>query len=300
MSSQPATIVVIGGANVDVLARSAGPLVQETSNPGHTVISAGGVGRNIAENIARLGTPVRLVSVVGADPLGDQLLAGTAAAGVDVSAVRRSADHPTGTYTALLAPDGELSAAVASMAAIDALGPDDIDAGLVDGAALVVLDGNLAVATAFRAIELAGAVGVPVIVDPVSVPKALRLSPALDNIAMLTPNRDEIAALTGTTGPDAVRRLHDRGIERVWMRLGADGSILSGPEGAATLDAITTEVVDVTGAGDAMLGAYCHAISNGEPPVEAARFAHAAAALTISSPHTVRPDLTDELVRSLL
>jgi pseudouridine kinase len=59
-------------------------------------------------------------------------------------------------------------------------------------------------------------------------------------------------------------------------------------------------VVDVTGAGDAMLAAFCHALLAGADPVEAARLGHAAAALTIASPHTVRPDLTDRLVRSLL
>ena len=58
------------------------------------------------------------------------------------------------------------------------------------------------------------------------------------------------------------------------------------------------EVVDVTGAGDAMLAAFCHALLDGAEPAAAAAYGHAAAALTIASPHTVRPDLTDRLVRS--
>ena len=98
-------VVVIGGANVDVHARGAAPLVGGTSNPGSTSLGNGGVGRNVAENLARLGTPTRLVAGVGRDPLGDQLLDETAAAGVDVSLVRRTA-APTGTYTAVLDADG--------------------------------------------------------------------------------------------------------------------------------------------------------------------------------------------------
>jgi len=59
-------------------------------------------------------------------------------------------------------------------------------------------------------------------------------------------------------------------------------------------------VVDVTGAGDAALAAFCHALLAGATPREAAAYGHAAAALTIADPHTVRPDLSDSLVRSLL
>ena len=69
--------VVVGGANMDIKARSAAPVVAATSNPGHVVRSPGGVGRNVAENLARLGTPTTLVAAVGADALGDELVAAT-------------------------------------------------------------------------------------------------------------------------------------------------------------------------------------------------------------------------------
>jgi pseudouridine kinase len=83
------------------------------------------------------------------------------------------------------------------------------------------------------------------------------------------------------------------------VRLGSGGSLLSGPDGVVDLDAVPTEVVDVTGAGDAMLAAFCHALLEGAAPAAAAAYGHGAAALTIASPHTVRPDLTDRLVRSI-
>ena len=82
----------------------------------------GGVGRNIAENLARLGTRTHLVAAIGGDALGDQVLAATSAAGVHVEHVRRTA-RATGTYTAVLDADGELVVAVADMAATDELGP---------------------------------------------------------------------------------------------------------------------------------------------------------------------------------
>src|SRR3954469_20320732 len=98
-------VVVVGGANVDVKARTAAPLVAATSNPGTVVRTPGGVGRNVAENLSRLGSRVALVSVVGSAPDGDWLLAETSAAGVDVTAVLRGG--ATGRYVAVLDADGD-------------------------------------------------------------------------------------------------------------------------------------------------------------------------------------------------
>src|SRR5215510_3688762 len=96
-----ATMVCIGGANMDIKGRIAGRTVMGTSNPGTAVLSPGGVARNIAHNLALLGVRAALVSAVGRDALGTQLLAVTAAAGVDISGVLRTADA-TGSYSATL------------------------------------------------------------------------------------------------------------------------------------------------------------------------------------------------------
>ena len=310
------SVVVVGGANMDVKARSARAAVPATSNPGTGSMAAGGVGRNVAENLARLGTRTHLVAAIGSDGLGDQVLTATSGAGVHVEHVRRSA-RATGTYTAVLDADGELVVAVADMDATDQLGPAAVDAArdLVTGAELVVLDGNLAAETLRYALDLADSVGTRIVLEPVSVPKAEKLVPLLTPdrpVFAATPNRDELAALTGLptrTGREVERAtaaLHDCGVALVWVRLGADGSLLSdrrsGHDPATThLAAVTAPaVVDVTGAGDAMLAAFCHALLTGAEPAAAAAYGHAAAALTVASPHTVRPDLTDRLVRSLL
>lgn len=313
LAEQPG-VVVIGGANMDVKARSAAPVTPATSNPGRATMSPGGVGRNIAENLARLGTRTHLIAAVGHDPLGDTLLRETADAGVHLEYLHRT-QTPTGSYTAVLDADGELVVAVSDMAATAELGPAQLDTArdLIATAGLLVLDGNLTAATLDYARDLAG--DVRVIIEPVSVPKAAALAghpgflDAGRPLFAVTPNRDEISALTGLpAGTDrqlrvAADHLHERGVQQVWVRLGRRGSLLSGPHGATLLPAggagrIT--VADVTGAGDAMLGAFCHALLEGADPVDAARFGHAAAALTIASEHTVRPDLTPRLVRSAM
>ena len=243
---------------------------------------------------------VRLVAAVGHDDLGERLVAETAAAGVGVDEVLRST-LPTGSYTAVLDQDGELLVAVADMAATDTISPDTVQdlAPLIADAGLLVLDGNLLVESVRAALALAHASGVPVVIDPVSVPKATRLAPVLASgagVFLLTPNGAELDALGGGVG-----RLHALGVEHVWVRHGADGSLLAS-RGAEPvhLPAVPGPVVDVTGAGDAMVAAFCHGVLTGMLVVEAARFGHAAAALTVAVPHTVRPDLSRALVQEAL
>ena len=298
--------VVVGGSNMDLKARSHAPATSHTSNPGHGSMAPGGVARNIAENLARLGDRVHLVSVVGRDALGETLLSQTVAAGVRIEHVART-DRPTGTYTAVLDADGELIVAIADMEATAELGPELLQRArdVIATAGVLVLDGNLSRETLEHALDLSG--GVRTIFEPVSVPKALGLRDALDHrIFAVTPNRDELAALTDLpTDTDrevhhAIAALLDRGVELVWVRLGDRGSLLATADETLHVPALPAGVEDVTGAGDAMLAAFCHVLLAGGTPQHAAHFGHAAAALTIASPHTVRPDLTPRLIQTAL
>jgi sugar/nucleoside kinase (ribokinase family) len=294
-------VVVIGGMNMDTLARIAGDTVPASSNPGETITAHGGVGRNVAENLARLGSPVRLVGVVGDDEHGAALLAQLSVLDVDVRGVRRSADCATGTYTAVLDREGALVIGVADMAATDSLGPAQIDDDTLRGASWLVLDGNLRPDTIAHCLALAVDWDVPVVLDPVGVTKASRLG-RLPGLHTFTPNHDELIAWAGTDDVDSARsHAHAQGIEVVWLREGAAGSTLHTGDGAVvTLRLPPAPVVDVTGAGDAMLAAYVHRLRAGDPVVQAAWFATAAAWLTVGAATTVRQDLTEDLVHGTL
>ncbi|GAA5514091.1 pseudouridine kinase [Deinococcus carri] len=304
-------VVVVGGANVDVKARTLAPAVPGTSNPGRTTQAAGGVARNIAENLARLGVQTSLIAAVGRDAPADLLLRQTGDAGVDLRATLRL-DQPTGTYTAVLDTSGELLIAVAAMQIMEALSPAVLSErrGVLRGAAWVVADGNLSAETLAHLLALCAEANVPAVFEPVSVPKAVRLLPALGAGQVphtVTPNVAELGALVGCDVPDtpdalrdACAELHARGIRTVWVRRGTRGSLLSGPEGVTELPAQPARVTDVTGAGDAMLAAYLAALLAGEPPAEAARHGHAAAALTVESAEAVAPTLTPGALRARL
>jgi pseudouridine kinase len=207
----------------------------------------------------------------------------------------------TGTYTAILHRTGDLGVGVADMAATDSITPDQIEAAHLADASWLVLDGNLQPDTVAHCLRLAAEAGVPVVLDPVGVAKAARLSP-VRGLHTFTPNEPELAAWSGSKDAGtAITTAHAHGIGVVWVRAGAEGSTLhrAGLEPLA-VRLPPAQVTDVTGAGDAMLGAYVHRLRAGASIEDAARFAAAAAWLTVASPYAVRPDLTEALVATTL
>jgi pseudouridine kinase len=300
------SVVVAGAALTDLLAHSRVPIVAGTSNPARLETALGGVGRNIAENLARLGTPVSLVAAVGPDAFGEALIAGTAAAGVDTSQVLTTPE-PTGTYLAVLDLDGELSVALSDLTGTEALTPQRLEPAreLVGAAEVLVIDANLPGAVVTWLLDVAAGAGVPVVVEPVSVVKAGRVARAFAPerpVHLVTPNADELAAMTGLADPmAAVAHLHALGVANVWVRRGANGGDWhAGTAAPVSIPGTPCRVVDVTGAGDAATAGWVHAHLRGATDTEAAAFGHACAALTVASPRTVRPDLTDALVRATL
>ena len=311
-----AAVVVVGGAIMDIKARSAAVLAAATSNPGRVATTPGGVGRNIAENLARLGTPTHLVAALGADAFGGDLRAHTRDAGVHVDHVVVGT-RPTGTYLAVLDHEGDLSVAVSDTSATDALTVADLDGvrGLIRHCELLVVDGNIPADVSTWLLDSARAGDVPVVLEPVSVVKARRMAAVLAPerpVLAITPNLDELAALVGRDVPNSVpgmthaaAELHDLGVQHVWVRRGARGSLLSSrtPDGAAAVSTnpmVSSDVVDVTGAGDSMTAGFVHALLDGRDAPDAAAYGQATAALTTESGHTVRPDLTHALVTERL
>ena len=114
-------VLVIGAAGMDIVGLLKGDLHPGTSNPAQIRSSFGGVARNVAENIARLGQPVELITAVGDDPTGEQLLQQIAAAGVGISAVIHSTEYRTGSYLAVVNTNEQLQVALDDMRAISAL-----------------------------------------------------------------------------------------------------------------------------------------------------------------------------------
>ncbi|HEX6120406.1 MAG TPA: PfkB family carbohydrate kinase, partial [Dongiaceae bacterium] len=277
-------VVVIGGANMDFKCQAKAPMVLRTSNPGRMAATVGGVGCNIARNLARLGLPVALFAVVGQDEFGERILREVRACGVDASMTLMSA-KPTGTYVALLDRDGELTAAISAMDAMEELTPQRIAARAtaLAQARMVVADCNLEASALRRLAELCAGAGVQLAIDAVSTRKAERLRPILKArlpIHLLSLNRDETAVLAGGRAQAdadlrrAAETLHRSGVQHVLIGLGSSGTYASSTN-AAPVHAgpfpITT-VADVTGGGDAALAGTIFGLLEGRPLAEAARW----------------------------
>ncbi|HET8728426.1 MAG TPA: carbohydrate kinase family protein [Alphaproteobacteria bacterium] len=299
-----AAIACFGAAHIDHKAHAAGSVRLGTSNPVTIVRSPGGVARNVAESLARLGCRIALVSRLGRDRDGDQVAGDIAGLGVDISFSGRSESGRTAGYTALLDGRGELVVAMADMAIYDEVTPDLVEPLLPALAAYPVwfLDTNFPDGTVRFLLDHRPPEVVLVAVDAVSVAKADKLRGQLDRIDLLIANRDEIGFLADMEirAPldvcEAANRLRAEGVGTIAVNMGADGSFLASDRTYDFLPAMPARVCDVTGAGDALTAGVLYGQANGRPIAEAMRLGLANAALTIECPETVNPSLTPDLL----
>jgi pseudouridine kinase len=290
------SILIIGGANIDIKARIGAPVSRlSTSHPGTVWRTPGGVGRNIAVNLARLGAPVHFIGAFGDDVDGQQLRADLVDCGVDVSRSQVVPGRATGTYVAILDADGELVAAVADMSVMEALTPDHLAAqsSLFDQCAVVCVDANLPEATIARALELASTSGARTVVEPVSVPKARKLKPLLERIDTITPNRDELAAISGLPVHSledverAAKALLAQGVQCVLVTLGKDGVMACTMTASEHFPAAPARVVDTTGAGDAFTAGVVYGYHRDWPLPDCVEYGQRLSRQIISSSHSV-------------
>jgi pseudouridine kinase len=299
---KPVRVVCVGGANIDIKCRIVGRTTMGSSNPGAAVLAPGGVARNIAENLARLGLGAALVSAVGRDAFGRQLLDATTAAGVDTRGVIR-APGTTGSYHAALDARGELILGIAAMGILERLTPRRLAAqrALLASADLIVADSNLAIETLDWLIGFAAARGLRLAIETVSVPKGGRLKRLLARhrpLCALFCNRAEAEALTGSSGlKAAARRLHALGAQNIAVGLGRRGMFVSDGRAARIVPALPARVVEVTGAGDAAVAGTLYGLLRGQDLATAARCGQAAAALTLACERSVSPALSERAIR---
>lgn len=287
-------VAVIGGANVDIGGQSRRSLVPRDSNPGSVRLSAGGVGRNIAQNLAQLGVKTLLFSAIGTDINGKILSELSRQGGLELRHVRQVPDGRTSTYLYLNGPDGDMALAVSDMEICRCITKDYLAASLnlLQGASAVVVDTNLPEETLGY---LAAHCQTPIFADPVSTGKAPKLLPILHWLYAIKPNRLEAELLTGRKEPEqAASLLLERGVRQVYLSLGADGLL------AATREQTLT-VPGLPAAGGlhhrrrrrlhcgAGLGLPARPEPGGYRPA-----AMAAAAITIESPETNSPNLSQK------
>lgn len=305
--SEAPFVAVIGGANIDICGSPGGELCMRDSNPGRVTVSPGGVARNIAENLARLGTDSRLIAAVGHDEHGNLLCEQGEAAGIDMRYVLRSDSQSTSTYVSVLDESGDMLVAINDMSVVDEVTADRLQRHetMLRRASLIIVDTNL---TGETLEYIARTFNEQVMfVDTVSVAKASRITPVLDKVHTLKATRAEAGALCGVDSPrdrqlpGIANRLHERGVMRVFISLGADGVFYSceGEQGIEKAKSSAINVQNASGAGDAFVAGIAFAWLQDWPLKKSVRFAISAADIALSHPATINPALTADAVNDI-
>jgi len=284
-------VVVIGSANTDLVIR-----VPQLPRPGETVtggrfaVVAGGKGANQAVAAARAGAHVTLVANIGRDVFGDATLQGLRRKRIYTRYVARSIATSSGVALIMVDQRGENVIGVAP-GSNDELLPGHIDAALpaIRAARCLMVQLEIPLATVRRTIELAHHHDVPVLLNPAP---ARPLPPKmLQQARWLTPNENELAALTGglpTRNKSAVetaaRKLRVRGVENILVTCGAHGVCWCSGAGTRWFNAPKVSAIDTVGAGDCFSGAFATAVAEGKSVEESIRFAIAASAISVTRP----------------
>jgi ribokinase len=282
-------IVVIGSLNMDFVVS-----VERLPAPGETVLGGafrmipGGKGANQAYAAARLGGRVAMAGRVGYDLFGDQLKAGLAAAGVEISEIHATRSEPTGVALIWVDRAGQNSIVVASGANGTLTLAEEAARRLFQGAGIALFQLETPLATVAAALAAARAEGVRTILDP--APAQPLPSELLSRVDLLTPNESEALILLGQPPgripadqrPAVARALRARGSDTVILKLGDEGCFVASAGGEWHLPAFAVTAVDTTAAGDTFNAALAVALAAGEPLEAAARFANAAAAVSVT------------------
>lgn len=319
--SKPVT--VIGAVNIDISASASASFRKADSNPGKIKVSAGGVGFNIASNSALLGVPVCFISVFGGDTHASFLKHKCLERGLDISASLTVDTAVSSCYVCINNEDGDMVSAVNDMDIYEHITPEYIEKKLplINKSALCVIDTNIPARTIAYIAEHCT---VPLIAEPVSAHKAVKLLPVLHKLYALTPNKMEAFALYNAsnagqgTSPalaELARFFIESGTERIYISLGEKGLFCADknaryrvkpfvPEnadrarkavrkGADSTKGAQRFIKNTTGAGDSQTAAVVWAILKNMSLKESADAGIAAASLCLESEEAVNDNLTE-------
>ena len=289
--------VVVGGVNVDIGGRTYAKLVAADSNPGRVSISLGGVGRNIAHNMALMGLDVKLLTAMGEDVYGNRITSSCTELGIDVSHALRVPDCATSTYLYIADEAGEMALALSDMEVCDRITPAYLAANqqVLQNAQVIVADTNIPAETL---VYLAENCTAPIFCDPVSTIKAGKLGPVLNRIHTLKPNRLEAELLSGVPirekkdAEAAAKALIEKGVQRVFLSMGADGVCAATPQEQLWLPNLPGNMVNTTGCGDAFMAALVWAYMQDMTLRETAMAGLAAGSIAMESPETINPAMS--------
>jgi ribokinase len=276
--------VTVGSINMDLVSSA-----ERIPRPGETLIgrtfhaNSGGKGANQAVAVARLGYPSVMLGMVGEDALGEQLLQTLQRYGVDTSHIGVAAGS-SGTASIVVDVAGE-NAIIVTPGANLSVTPKYLESkrGVLSSAGLVLAQLEIPLQTVSWLAECCAQLEIPLMLDP--APAAVLSPQLLSQVTWFTPNQTEAAfyAAGELSEEETLASFFRMGLRQVVLKLGANGVLIACNDGRRErIPAIPVQTVDTTAAGDAFNGAFGVALMRGNTILESARFASAAAALSVT------------------
>lgn len=299
-------VVVIGGSGIDISGFPQKTLVPKTSNPGSVKLSLGGVGRNIAENIGRLGIDVKLLSAVGNDIYGDKILSDGQVSNVDMSRIIKSTKYGSSIYLAIQDENGDMACAISQMDATEEIDISYIQKmdKLIGNARIIVIDTNLNkdvieyIAENYKKSSI--------YLDTVSVAKAKKAKECIGSFKGIKPNRLELTELTGIDAStekglvDNYKYLIEKGVKEIYVSLGDQGLFYGDSEGYRYVNPIKTEVINANGAGDSFIAGLVYSeFMNFELDYKI-MFAMASSVAALKSLDTINVNMSETYIKNII
>lgn len=283
-SSALKPIVVVGSVTMDMVTCTPQiPRIGETIIGTSFSTTPGGKGANQAVAAALLGYPVQFIGHVGDDVYGPNLIQNLKDAGVDTSSLT-PVPGSSGLAPIFLADNGQ-NAIVVVPGANGKVEPAHIDQhiDIIRNAGMVLCQLELPMRTTEHTIALCAELGIPVMLDP--APAAPLGDSVWKQVSWFTPNETEAAFyLDANSSPESVaQHLLDRGLPAVALKRGSEGAYIATADGkSGWVRPFPVNAIDTVAAGDCFNGAFTVALLEGKDPLEAARFACAASAISVT------------------
>ena len=292
-------VLVFGASVVDIfgICNSGVEYRVKDSNPGKVKMSFGGVSRNIAENMARIGLNTKFISILGDDEKGNAMLDHSELIGYDMTDSLIIEGGRTPSYLAILDQTGEMVSAVADMESISAMNTDFIDSksSLIEGAEYTFLDADDPENLEYILEKFIGKT--KFILDPVSSEKASKIKHLIKYFHTIKPNKNEAEILAGfpiNSDEDLIKAgeyFLSLGVQRVFISLDAEGVYYTNGISQGRIKACNVVVKNVTGAGDSFVAGFGFGYMHDLDIIELVKFSMTMSIITISYEGTINPDM---------
>lgn len=299
-------VSIIGGSNIDIVGFSSNPIRFNDSNPGVIKISLGGVGRNIGENLARMGIKTKLISAVGDDVYGKKIVDEGRAIGLELEHSMILPGTSTSTYVSILDDGGDMKVAISHMDILNHMNVEFIKSkkDIIESSKICVIDTNIPKDVIEYALN--NYKETKFFLDTVSVTKCMKIKDMIGKFHTIKPNKIEAEALSGIH-IENYKDIHkagqffiNQGVKNVFISLGGDGVYYNDGNEWGIYSVPKIEVINANGAGDAFLSGLVFSYFNNYSLKTTLKYSTACSIMAITHKDTINPNISEENVNKII